>query len=275
MKIVSFNINGVRARLHQVEALKALGADFVGLQEIKVDDSQFPHDDIQSCGFLAESHGQKGHYGVANLTAKITPTQVMRGFPNDDPDAQKRIIASVYNTSLGKPLTLINGYFPQGESRKHETKFPAKEKFYKDLMAWLNSSFKPTDLVAIMGDFNIAPLDLDIGIGPDNAKRWLRTGKSAFLPEEREWFQKLFDWGLVDCFRQIQPVVNDRFSWFDYRSKGFDAEPKRGLKIDHILVTQPLAEKLTASDISYDIRGMEKPSDHAPAWATFDFDLID
>jgi len=118
-----------------------------------------------------------------------------------------------------------------------------------------------------MGDFNVAPVDADIGIGDDNAQRWLRTGKTCFLPEEREWFQALTEWGLYDGYREQHPEINDRFSWFDYRSKGFEREPKRGLRIDHILLTRPLMDHCRATGIDYQIRAMNKPSDHCPVWA--------
>jgi exodeoxyribonuclease-3 len=110
--------------------------------------------------------------------------------------------------------------------------------------------------------------DLDIGIGEDSRKRWLRTGKCSFLPEEREWMGRLLDWGLVDTFRHENPQTQDRFSWFDYRSKGFD--DNRGLRIDVLLASNPLAERCIETGIDYDIRSMEKPSDHAPVWAKFD-----
>ena len=108
---------------------------------------------------------------------------------------------------------------------------------------------------------------LDIGIGEENRKRWLRTGKCSFLPEEREWMERLLGWGLVDTFRTANPATQDRFSWFDYRSKGFD--DNRGLRIDLLLASAPLAERCIETGIDYDIRSMEKPSDHAPVWATF------
>ncbi|MET0094361.1 MAG: exodeoxyribonuclease III, partial [Sedimenticola sp.] len=167
-------------------------------------------------------------------------------------------------------VTVINGYFPQGESRDHEVKFPAKRKFYADLMDYLNSNFSPSEKLVVIGDMNIAPLDSDIGIGPDNAKRWLKTGKCSFLPEEREWLDTLSGWGLSDTFRTLHPEVDDRFSWFDYRSRGFDREPKRGLRIDLIMATDALNSVCTDAGIAYDIRGMEKPSDHCPIWAEFD-----
>jgi len=120
-----------------------------------------------------------------------------------------------------------------------------------------------------MGDLNISPQDIDIGIGEENKKRWLRTGKCSFLPEEREMLDKLTSWGLYDSYRTINPEINDKFSWFDYRSKGFEDKPKRGLRIDHIWVTEKLNSKIEEVGIDYDIRGMEKPSDHAPIWTKF------
>jgi exodeoxyribonuclease-3 len=121
-----------------------------------------------------------------------------------------------------------------------------------------------------MGDLNISPEDIDIGIGEQNKKRWLRTGKCSFLPEEREWLGNLTSWGLSDTFRSLHPHTNDRYSWFDYRSRGFDDKPKRGLRIDQIWATQSLNNKLLDAGIDYEIRGMEKPSDHAPIWSSFD-----
>jgi exodeoxyribonuclease-3 len=121
-----------------------------------------------------------------------------------------------------------------------------------------------------MGDLNISPQDIDIGIGEQNRKRWLRTGKCSFLPEEREWLKNLTSWGLLDTFRSLYPDVDDRYSWFDYRSRGFDDKPKRGLRIDQIWATPNLNERLVDAGIDYKIRGMEKPSDHAPIWSSFD-----
>ena len=163
----------------------------------------------------------------------------------------------------------MNGYFPQGEERDHPIKFPAKVKFYKDLIKHLKKNYDPKDLLIVMGDLNISPQDIDIGIGEENKKRWLRTGKCSFLPEEREMLGKLTSWGLHDSYRTINPEVNDKFSWFDYRSKGFDDKPKRGLRIDHIWVTEKLNSLVKEVGIDYDIRGMEKPSDHAPIWTEF------
>ena len=121
----------------------------------------------------------------------------------------------------------------------------------------------------VTGDFNISHKDNDIGIGEKNAKRWLKTGKCSFQPIEREWLKGITDKGFFDTFRKHYPHTNDRFSWFDYRSKGFADEPKRGLRIDLVLATEALYEKCTSAGIDYDIRAMEKPSDHCPIWAEF------
>ena len=269
MKIVSFNVNGLRARPHQLEKLRdTLDPDIIGLQEIKVQDPDFPLQMVQEIGYHAEYFGQKGHYGVA-LLSKKAPLSVSRGYATDEEDAQRRLITATYESDNGNQVTVINGYFPQGESRTHETKFPNKRRFYEDLMVHLQG-FSPDDNLVVMGDVNIARLDRDIGIGPDNAKRWLRTGKCSFLPEEREWMERLMEWGLLDTFRDIHPDVEDRFSWFDYRSRGFDREPRRGLRIDLILATKALQKRLRGAGIDYDIRAMQKPSDHCPIWAEFE-----
>ncbi|QHM71188.1 exodeoxyribonuclease III [Mixta intestinalis] len=266
MKFISFNINGLRARPHQLEAIIAQhNPDVIGLQETKVHDDMFPLDEVSKLGYHVFYHGQKGHYGVALLTREM-PVKVQRGFPEDDEEAQRRLIMADIPTPAGN-ITVINGYFPQGESRDHPTKFPAKEKFYRDLQNYLETHLKADDRVVIMGDMNISSSDLDIGIGEESRKRWLRTGKCSFLPEEREWMDRLLGWGLVDTWRAANPDCADRFSWFDYRSKGFD--DNRGLRIDLMLATRPLAQRCIDTGIDYQIRSMEKPSDHAPIWAEF------
>lgn len=161
---------------------------------------------------------------------------------------------------------MLNGYFPQGENRDHPVKFPAKTRFYADLQRLLEEQYRPDQPLVVMGDFNISPQDCDIGIGAENAKRWLRTGKCSFLPEEREWMERLKAWGLVDSFRQLHPEVHDRFSWFDYRSRGFEDDPRRGLRIDLVLASKALESRFRDAGVDYDLRGMEKPSDHAPIW---------
>ncbi len=267
MKFISFNINGLRARPHQLEAIiQQHNPDVIGLQETKVHDDMFPLEEVSKLGYHVFYHGQKGHYGVA-LLSRDMPLSVQRGFPDDGEEAQRRLIMAQIPTPSGN-VTVINGYFPQGESRDHPIKFPAKEKFYRDLQNYLETHLQADDRVLIMGDMNISSSDLDIGIGEDSRKRWLRSGKCSFLPEEREWMDRLLNWGLVDTWRAANPDCADRFSWFDYRSKGFD--DNRGLRIDLLLASHALAERCVDTGIDYQIRAMEKPSDHAPIWATFD-----
>ena len=265
MKIVSFNVNSLRIRLHQLEAIIAKHApEFIGLQETKVQDHDFPLEQIQQLGYQAIYMGQKTHYGVA-LLSRSPCVEPQLGFPGDDEDAQKRFIGGRYQLD-GVDWYIYNGYFPQGEARDHPVKFPAKQHYYENLNAFLRARHTSGQRVVVMGDYNVAPHDRDIGIGEENAKRWLKTGKASFLPEERAWFQSLCDLGYHDGFRLCCPEENNLFSWFDYRSKGFDREPRRGLRIDHLMVTDALKVDVRAAGIDYDIRSMPKPSDHAPVW---------
>jgi exodeoxyribonuclease-3 len=270
MRIVSFNINGIRSRLHQLETLRDTYApDIIGLQETKVQDEEFPREAVEALGYHVAFYGGKSHYGVAMLS-KAAPSKVSCGFPGEGPDAQRRLIVAEYAFGHGPPLSVINGYFPQGEARDHPIKFPHKRSFYADVLGLLERRYLPEQPLIVLGDMNVAPLDLDIGIGADNAKRWLRTGKCSFLPEEREWLDGLMGWGLQDTYRACHPEVADRFSWFDYRSRGFERDPKRGLRIDLVLASPSVAERVRDAGIAYDIRAMTRPSDHCPVWVDVD-----
>ena len=269
MRLVSFNTNSIRTRLHQLEALIDRHAPAViGIQETKVTDEEFPIADIEALGYQAIFFGQKTHYGVA-LLSNTLPMEVRRGLPGEPEDAQRRFIEATYDIEGFGPVTVMNGYFPQGENRDHPTKFPNKADFYQRLDRHLDGRGVDDAPLVVMGDMNIAPLDADIGIGEDNKKRWLRDGKTSFLPEEREWLASIQAKGLTDSYRLIHPDAADRFSWFDYRSKGFEREPKRGLRIDLILTSQALTERVTDANIDYDARAMERPSDHCPIWTEF------
>ena len=268
IKVMSFNVNGIRARMHQLEAvLKQHRPDVIGLQEIKVSDEEFPIDAITAMGYNVDFYGQKGHYGVA-LLSKIHAKSITRGYPTDAEDSQRRMIHGEYVFN-GQALHIINGYFPQGESRKHPTKFPAKEKFYADLNTYIKDQFGDEDKLIVMGDMNIAGADIDIGIAPENAKRWLQRGICCFLPEEHEWLDALLETGLIDTFRSMNPEDDCLYSWFDYRSRGFEQDPKRGLRIDLILASKAVAESLFNTGIDTEARAFEKPSDHCPIWADF------
>lgn len=271
MKCVSFNINSIRSRLHQLGAVvEKYQPDFIGLQETKVIDDEFPRQEVEAMGYHLAYTGQKTHYGVA-LLSKWPFETVVKGFAGDGEDAQKRFIGGRFSLGEGRKLSVLNGYFPQGESRDHPVKFPNKQKYYADLLRHLQDNHLCDAPLIVMGDMNVSPADIDIGIGEDNRKRWLKSGKCSFLPEEREWLNALHEWGLVDTFRACHPTVDDRFSWFDYRSRGFEREPRRGLRIDLILASAGLAQRCLGAGIDYDIRAMERPSDHCPVWAEFDW----
>ncbi len=269
MRFVTFNANGIRARLHQIEAITESHApDVIALQETKVMDDMFPLETVQAMGYPhIVIHGQKGHYGVA-LLSKSEPTEVQCGFPWREADQQRRFVTARYEFG-GRRVRVINGYFPQGESRDHAVKFPAKRLYYQDLLRYLRERCDPGEPLLVSGDMNVAPQDRDIGIGEDNAKRWLREGKTSFLPEEREWLEAVMAWGFTDVYATRTADADRLYSWFDYRSRGFDREPKRGLRIDLVLATPSLAEAVDNCGIDYEIRGGTKPSDHCPVWCNF------
>ena len=267
MKVISFNVNSVRMRAHQLENLIEKHApDVIGLQETKVTDEDFPVEHYRSLGYEPVFYGQKTHYGVA-LLSRLPIINSMTGLPQEDDSAQRRYVEATVDFN-GTEVVVGNGYFPQGENREHPEKFPNKANFYRNLNEHLDNSYSSDQPLIIMGDMNISHQDIDIGIGEDNRKRWLRTGKCSFLPEEREWLDKLLGWGLSDTYRDKYPEET-LYSWFDYRSKGFEREPKRGLRIDLILASKALADKVVDAGIDYDVRGMTKPSDHCPIWTEF------
>lgn len=141
--MMSFNINGIRARPHQLDAIyQQHRPDFIGLQETKVHDDQFPAEAIREAGYHVAYHGQKGHYGVALLSLQ-EPQSISRGFEGEPEDAQRRMIMGRFKLKDGSDLVIINGYFPQGENRNHPVKFPAKLKYYEDLQRLLENDLSP------------------------------------------------------------------------------------------------------------------------------------
>lgn len=272
MRIITFNVNSVRKRLEsgQIQQLiKKHQPDIVGLQETKVIDAEFPVKDIEKLGYDVIYFGQPTHYGVA-LMVRHQAMDIYKNFPGTAQDEQRRLIGARLPLKSGKNLFLINGYFPQGENRDHPIKFPYKQWFYNRLNEHLRAEYSARDYVCIIGDMNVAPQDMDIGIGETNMKRWLQQGKCAFLPEERKMLQQLMEWGLHDSYRLCHPDNDDIFSWFDYRSRGFESNPRRGLRIDLITATDSLQRRCQGAGIDYEIRAMKVPSDHAPVWADFD-----
>lgn len=266
MKVVCFNINGIRAHDQQLLAVhQQLEPDIIGLQEIKVMDDLFPKD-LLSKHYHIVHYGQKSFNGVA-LYSKYEPEQVIYGFPwYEQQEEQKRLITiDITHPELGK-LRIVNAYFPQGDNINNDVKFPNKRVFYHDMFRFIKECPKDRRLI-IMGDYNISPLDSDIGIGVINARRWLRTGKCSFQPEERQWMQELYNLNMVDTFRHLYPEAIGMYSWFDYRSGMIN--DGRGLRIDLIMCSQDLVGNVRQAGIDLDIRRMEKPSDHAPVWTVF------
>ncbi|WP_159715334.1 exodeoxyribonuclease III [Blochmannia endosymbiont of Camponotus nipponensis] len=267
MKFVTFNINGLRARMHQLnKIIFQLQPDVICLQETKVHDDSFPIEEILQNGYHVYYYGQKKYHGVALLLRQI-PLTIIHGLTNDDDLSQKRIIIADIMTSIGI-LTIINAYFPQGENKNHPEKFLYKKRFYKNLQNYIERTYHSNSLLLIIGDMNISPTDFDVGISEENKKRWLMSGRCSFLPEERTWINRLMNWGLIDIYRNMHPYHDKRYSWFSYRSHGFDKN--NGLRIDLILATRSLVNRCKNCEINYDIRSMQRPSDHAPVWADFD-----
>ena len=268
IRIICFNINGLRARPHQLQALKEkYDPDVIALQEIKVSDEDFPEQIPTELGFNYYNYGQKGFHGVA-IFSKQAPINIIKGLEGAEDEAQKRYIQCDYSTNTG-PLSICNSYFPQGENRKHPDKFPYKDRYYKRITNHIKNL---NTNVVLTGDFNIAPDRNDIGMNEDGIKRWLSQGHTAFLPEEIEWYKKLTDLGLVDIWRERNPD-STKCSWFDYRSRGFDQDPKRGLRIDHFLLSKNVQGKYMNSEIDHELRAMEKPSDHCPVVLDLDIDF--
>lgn len=269
MRIITFNINGLRARPHQLERLKEkYDPDIIAIQEIKVSDEDFPEHIPTDLDYKFYNYGQKGFHGVA-IFSKSEPIGVVKGLNGGEDEVQKRYIQCDYKTNIGV-ISICNSYFPQGENRKHPDKFPYKERYYSRITKHI-ASIKNN--LILTGDFNIAPLREDIGMNDDGVKRWLREGHTAFLPEEIEWYKMLTNLGLHDFWRENNPN-STKCSWFDYRSRGFDQEPKRGLRIDHFLISKQLEEVYLGSDIDHELRAMEKPSDHCPVVLDLDLELV-
>lgn len=261
MKFVTFNINSIRKRLHQLKVIiDKHQPDIIGLQETKVQDKDFPVKEIQAMGYEATFHGQKIHYGVATLS-KVPMQLVSKNFPNEDAEAQRRSLLTQHSLG-GQDIMVFNGYFPQGENRKHAIKFPAKRDFYKNLLALIQSKLLQNKPVILMGDFNVAPFKQDVGL--DTAEDWINRGACSFLPEEREWYQKILNASYIDSWRIKNEEDAETFSWFDYRTRAFERTVKKGLRIDHILLSQGF--KSVDAGMDYDIRAMVSPSDHVPVW---------
>jgi len=251
MKLAAWNVNSLKVRLPQLlEWLAAQQADVVCLQETKLEDHNFPQQAIEAAGYQVIFSGQKTYNGVA-LLARETPSDVVCGNPHF-PDPQKRLIAATVNG-----IRVVCAYIPNGQAVGSE-KYAYKLAWLAALEAWIGEQLTTSPKLALAGDFNIAPDDRDV----HNPAAW--AGQILCSGPERAAFQRLLSLGLKDSFRLFEQPEKS-FSWWDYRMLGF--QKNQGLRIDHILLSAPLAERCIAAGIERDMRKRERPSDHAPVTA--------
>ncbi|MBX3657775.1 MAG: exodeoxyribonuclease III [Ramlibacter sp.] len=255
MKIATWNVNSLTARLqHVLDWLAANPVDALCLQELKMTDDKFPFDALQAAGYHAAAFGQKTYNGVAILSR--TPVRDVARNIAGFADEQSRVIAATLDTAAG-PLRLINGYFVNGQEPGSE-KFAYKMKWLDALHDWLRGELASHPQLALLGDFNITPEDRD-SYDPDGLRETIHH-----TTEEREQFRRLLALGLTDSFRLFEQPEKS-FSWWDYRMLGY---PKnRGLRIDHILVSEALKPRLQGCVVDRVPRKWDKPSDHAPVIA--------
>jgi exodeoxyribonuclease III len=249
MKVATWNVNSIRAREERLlRWLAKHQPDVLCLQELKVTDDAFPHLSVQAIGYHAAVHGQKTYNGVAVL-ARTEPAEVERGFGDGGDDEQARLVAA----RVG-PVHVVSAYVPNGQEVGSE-KWGYKVEWLKRLRAWLDRRFAKTDLVALCGDFNVAPEARDVY----DPAEW--EPSVLFHPEARAALEHVRAWGFVDAFR-LHNQAPGLYTWWDYRMLGF---PKgRGLRIDHVFLSEPLAARCTAARIDRDERKGKQPSDHAP-----------
>ena len=249
MKIATWNVNSVRARLERLLAfLERHSPDAVCLQETKVTDENFPREPIQDAGYHAVISGQKTYNGVAILS-KHPASEPVYAFGDGGDDTEARIVAA----SVAR-VRIVCVYVPNGRSVGSET-YRQKLEWLERLRAFLEKDSSPDHALALCGDLNIAPSDIDV----HDPEAW--RDQILCSEPERQALSDLSAWGLIDSFRRLYPE-EVAYSWWDYRQLGF---PKnRGLRIDHILATPPLMERCRAVEIDREERKGKGASDHAP-----------
>lgn len=251
MKFAAWNVNSLKVRLpHLLDWLAAASPDVVCLQETKLEDHNFPREALEAAGYHVAYSGQKTYNGVA-LVSRHPLTDVVYGNPCF-PDPQKRLIAASLNG-----VRVISAYVPNGQEVGSD-KYEYKLAWLAALHRWLEAELAAHPRLVLAGDFNIAPDDRDV----HDPKSWV--GKILCSEAEREAFQALLDLGLKDSFRLFDQAERT-FSWWDYRMLGF--QKNLGLRIDHVLLSLPLAEKCLSSSVDRAPRKLERPSDHAPVFA--------
>jgi len=252
MKIATFNINGINGRLPVLlRWLEEAKPDVVCLQELKAPHEKFPEATIRKAGYGAIWHGQKSWNGVAILARDAEPVETQRGLPGEAGDVQSRYLEAAVGGVLVGCLYLPNGNPAPGE------KFDYKLRWFERFSvraAHLMASALP---VVLAGDYNVMPTDLDVY----NPERW--EGDALFRPEVRGAFQRLVAQGWTDAVRALHPGERI-YTFWDYFRNAWKRDA--GLRLDHLLLSPAIANRLVAAEVDRGVRGWEKASDHAPAW---------
>jgi exodeoxyribonuclease III len=252
MKIASWNVNSVKARLPRVlDYLQGSGkdVDVICLQELKTVDEGFPREEIEALGYHVETHGQKTYNGVAILS-KHPIVDVMRRLPGNDDDEQARYIEG---TIQGVRIASI--YLPNGNPVGTE-KFPYKLEWMERLNQRAQELLIGELPVVLAGDYNVIPQDEDCY----DPKAWV--GDALTQPQSRAQFRQLLNHGYADAYRSFTPDVN--YTYWDYQRGSWQKD--NGIRIDHLLLSPQAQDKLANVGIDKDPRGKEKPSDHTPIW---------
>jgi exodeoxyribonuclease-3 len=259
MKIASFNINGIKARIGALtDWLQDAQPDVALLQEIKSVDENFPREHFEDLGYSVETHGQKSFNGVAILS-KLPLEDVTRGLPGDDADEQARWIeARVMGDK--RPVHLCGLYLPNGNPAPGP-KYDYKLKWMERLKSRAETLLAAEEPVLMAGDYNIIPQDED-------AKRPEAWAKDALaLPDSRAAFRRIANLGFTEAFRSRHPGPG-HYTFWDYQAGAWNRDD--GIRIDHVLLSPQAADMLVDCQIDKDIRGREKPSDHVPIWVELD-----
>ncbi|GMU69024.1 MAG: exodeoxyribonuclease III [Steroidobacteraceae bacterium] len=252
--IATWNVNSLRVRLPQLaEWLAANPVHTIALQETKLEDAAFPRAEIEALGYHVAASGQRTYNGVAIL-ARAPLHDVQTGIPGFD-DPQRRVLAATIDG-----VRVVNLYVPNGQSVGSE-KYAYKLRWLAALRDWLREELARHPRLIALGDFNIAPEDRDV----HDPAAW--AGSVHVSEPERAALGELLALGLADSFRLFEQPPGS-FSWWDYRQGAF--RRNNGLRIDLLLVSEALAKACTQSVIDREPRRAERPSDHAPAVASFD-----
>ena len=256
MRIATWNVNGLRARMDFITHwLKSRAPDVVGLQEVKVSDEDFPHDDFRALGYHAVVHGQKGWNGIAVLSRTPADAET-RGLPGRENDGARLLRVRVSG------LQFVTVYCPNGKTLNHPD-FSLKLAWLEALRDYL-SEVDPDAAFVIGGDFNIVPTVLDCWQGA------AADGSIFCTTDERSRYRSLLDLGLTDLFRHLHPE-EQRFSWWDYRGGSFHRG--LGLRIDLLLGTPAVVSRVRRVEIDREYRKKKDghtASDHAPVFADLD-----